>query len=111
MSSPGLYGGQIRDFLRSQCAGGDLKITSAEGEVTPLHSFFLLGNLPQLSLLLDRCHQCWDLATEDITIIAPGILQNKLQGEVIFCNIYPQTILHIWVEFNAFLFQTPGNKK
>ena len=70
MSSGGLYGGQIRDFLRSQCAGGDLRITSAEGEITRLHSFFLLGNLPQLSLLVDRCPQC--PLTEDITIIAPG---------------------------------------
>ena len=70
MSSGGLYGGQIRDFLRSQCAGGDLRIISAEGEVTSLHSFFLLGNLPHLSLLLERCPQC--LSSEDITIIVPG---------------------------------------
>ena len=72
MSSGGLYGGQIRDFLRSQCAGGDLRIISAEGEVISLHSFFLLGNLPHLSLLLERCPQCRDLSTEDVMIIAPG---------------------------------------
>ena len=68
----GLYGGEIRHFLRSQCAGGDLRITSSEGEITRLHSFFLMGNLPEVSLLVDRCHQCRDTSTEDITIIAPG---------------------------------------
>ena len=72
MRGGGLSGVEIRQFLRSQCAGGDLSIASGEGEITRLHTFFLLGNLPQLSLLLDRCPQCRDPSTEDITIIAPG---------------------------------------
>ena len=72
MSSPGLYGGEIRDFLRENCAGGDLRITSSEGGVTSLHSFFLLANLPRLSLMLERCGQCQALSAEDITVIAPG---------------------------------------
>ena len=72
MSSGGLYGGEIRHFLRSQCAEGDLRITSAEGEIIKLHSFFLLGNLPQISHLVDSCPQCWDPSTKNITIIAPG---------------------------------------
>ena len=72
MSSAGLYGGEIRDFLRENCAGGDLRITSSEGGVTSLHSFFLLANLPHLSRLLERCGQCQALSAEDIIVIAPG---------------------------------------
>ena len=62
----------MREFLRCHCSQGDLRIVSAEGEVTRAHTFFLLGNLPELSPLVEICDSCQDRAGQTLTFIIPG---------------------------------------
>ena len=62
----------MREFLRSHCSEGDLRLVSGDGEVTRAHTFFLLGNLPHLSPLLQICETCLDRAGESTTFIIPG---------------------------------------
>ena len=78
------FGREMREFLRSHCPEGDLRIVSGDGEITRAHTFFLVGNLPQLSPLLQICETCLDRGGETTTFIIPGEsrgVQSVFSGE------------------------------